>query len=183
VSEQGKGLVAGVTGVLTGFRDFLMRGNVVELAVAVVIGTAFTNIVNSVVDGFVNPLIGAFGTQDLDAYQSCLRGPCEVNEAGEIVNGIPIQWGSVISATISFLITAAVVYFLLILPISRFMARLNSKTEVPAEPTEVEILKEIRDELIAQRTAAGSGADTNNTPAPAARLTTQRTSTEDGPGA
>ncbi|MGW3865461.1 large conductance mechanosensitive channel protein MscL, partial [Streptomyces sp. NPDC005047] len=59
-----------------GFKAFLMRGNVIDLAVAVVIGAAFTNIVNSVVKGVINPLIGAFGTQSLDSYSSCLKGPC-----------------------------------------------------------------------------------------------------------
>ncbi|GAA4950031.1 hypothetical protein GCM10023238_15440 [Streptomyces heliomycini] len=65
------------TSVLQGFKAFLMRGNVVDLAVAVVIGAAFTNIVNAVVKGVINPLVGAFGTQDLDGYSSCLKGPCE----------------------------------------------------------------------------------------------------------
>lgn len=179
MNEQAKDLVAGTRGILAGFRDFLMRGNVVELAVAVVIGTAFTSIVNAVVDGFVNPVVGAFGTQDLDAYRSCLRGLCEVNEAGEIISGVPIRWGSVISASITFLITAAVVYFLLILPVSRFKARL-SKSEEPAGPTEVDLLKEIRDELIAQRTPAESGAGANNAAIPAARLTAQRVSPDEG---
>ncbi|MDT0343114.1 large conductance mechanosensitive channel protein MscL [Streptomyces sp. DSM 44938] len=141
-----------------GFREFLMRGNVVELAVAVVVGTAFTNIVNSVVEGIINPVVGAFGTQDLDAYESCLRGPCSVNEAGQVVDGIPIRWGSVLSASLTFLITAAVVYFLMILPITRYMARREAKA--PAQPptmTELDLLAEIRDELIAQRTG-GNGA-------------------------
>lgn len=62
--------------VWQGFKAFLMRGNVVDLAVAVVIGAAFTNIVNSVVKGIINPLIGAVGTKNLDSYHSCLKGPC-----------------------------------------------------------------------------------------------------------
>lgn len=65
-----------------GFKAFLMRGNVIDLAVAVVIGTAFTNVVNSVVKGLINPVVGAFGTKDLDRYRSCLDGPCETNQAG-----------------------------------------------------------------------------------------------------
>lgn len=148
-----KGALAEAKGVLAGFREFLMRGNVVELAVAVVVGAAFTSIVNAVVEGVVNPLVGAFGTQDLEQYQSCLKGPCETNAAGEIVSGIPIKWGTVVSASLTFLFTAAVVYFLMILPITRYKARAAAKQpEVPAEKTELELLAEIRDELVAQRT-------------------------------
>ncbi|TDC18888.1 large conductance mechanosensitive channel protein MscL [Streptomyces sp. 8K308] len=141
--------MAGVTGVLGGFRDFLMRGNVVELAVAVVIGAAFTNIVNAMVEGVINPVVGAFGTRDLSAYELCLRGDC----AGD--SGVAIRWGSVVSATLTFLITAAVVYFLMILPLTRFVARMRRKEEtgeVAPLPTELDLLTEIRDELIARRT-------------------------------
>ncbi|WP_110945862.1 large conductance mechanosensitive channel protein MscL [Streptomyces avicenniae] len=129
-----------------GFRDFLLRGNVVELAVAVVIGAAFTGIVNAVVDGLINPVIGAFGTQDLDDYSLCLRGSCATGD------GIGLRWGSVVSASLTFLITAAVVYFLMILPMNRFLAR--RRADAPVEPpveTELELLAQIRDELIAQR--------------------------------
>ncbi|WP_049580867.1 MscL family protein [Streptomyces sp. SBT349] len=151
-------MVEGVRETLGGFRTFLLRGNVVELAVAVVVGTAFTSIVNSVVDGVINPVVGAFGTKDLNAYQSCLRGPCEVNAAGQVVDGIPIRWGSVLSASLTFLITAGVVYFLMILPLTRYLARRAAKdpVEQPVE-TELELLAEIRDELVAQRAAREAG--------------------------
>lgn len=148
----GRRLATGVRNTLEGFRGFLMRGNVVDLAVAVVVGAAFTNIVNSVVEGVINPVVGAFGTQDLDAYQSCLRGACDRGE------GIPIRWGSVISASLTFLITAAVVYFLMILPMTRYLERRAARQ--PAEPvakTDVELLAEIRDELVALRAASASG--------------------------
>lgn len=153
--RKGSTLGEKTQGVLGGFRAFLMRGNVVELAVAVVVGAAFTSIVNSVVEGVINPVVGAFGTQDLGAYQSCLKAPCEVNAAGEVISGIPISWGAVLSASLTFLITAAVVYFLMIMPISKYKARQAAKNP-PAtlDKTELEILTEIRDELIAQRTGA-----------------------------
>ncbi len=93
--------------LLAGFKAFLMRGNVIDLAVAVVIGAAFTNIVNSVVKGIINPVVGAFGTKNLESYSSCLKDPCRVID-GEM-QGIQIQWGLVLSAVLSFLITAAVV--------------------------------------------------------------------------
>ncbi|GAA1529176.1 large conductance mechanosensitive channel protein MscL [Streptomyces albidochromogenes] len=148
--------------VLAGFKAFLMRGNVIDLAVAVVIGAAFTNVVNSIVKGVINPLVGAFGTQDLEKYSSCLKQPCEPDENG-VMQGIPINWGLVLSAVLSFLITAAVVYFLMVLPMAKYLARRAARdrakdaTAEIMEVTEIELLKEIRDALVAQR---GSGHDT-----------------------
>ncbi|NBM18139.1 large conductance mechanosensitive channel protein MscL [Streptomyces sp. GC420] len=150
--------------VLAGFKAFLMRGNVIDLAVAVVIGAAFTNIVNSVVKGVINPLVGAFGTKDLDGYTYCLKEPCRRNEAGEVTSGIPILWGSVASAALTFLITAAIVYFLMVLPMSKYLARRAAREKAregareTLEVTELEVLKEIRDLLVAQR-GGGTGED------------------------
>ncbi|MFI0964107.1 large conductance mechanosensitive channel protein MscL [Streptomyces sp. NPDC021080] len=138
-------------GVWEGFKAFIMRGNVIDLAVAVVIGAAFTNIVNSVVKGIINPLVGAVGTKNLDSYSSCLEGPCEN------AKGIHLMWGSVLGASLQFLITAAVVYFLMVLPMAKFLARQADRqkakegTKEVLEVTELEVLKEIRNELIAQR--------------------------------
>ena len=151
--------------LLEGFKAFLMRGNVIDLAVAVVIGAAFTNIVNSIVKGVINPLVGAFGTQDLESYSSCLKGPCETDPAtGEATEGIRILWGSVLSSTLSFLITAAVVYFLMVLPMAKYLARraamqaAKEGVQETLEVTELEVLKEIRDTLVAQRGGSGSQA-------------------------
>ena len=147
---------------MAGFKAFLMRGNVIDLAVAVVIGAAFTNIVNSVVKGLISPLVGAMGTQSLDAYSSCLKGPCQVDDAGNVVTGIPILWGTVLSAVLSFIITAAVVYFLMVLPMSKYLARQEARRKAKEgvqetmEITELEVLKEIRDTLVAQRTNGGA---------------------------
>jgi large conductance mechanosensitive channel len=149
--------------LLTGFKEFLMRGNVVELAVAVVVGTAFSKIVDSVVKGLINPLVGAIGTKDLEKYRSCLKAPCEVSgSTGEVTRGVAINWGPVLSATLTFLITAAVVYFLMILPMTKYKERQAAKNpvpEAPAELTEVDLLAEIRDLLIAQREGSASSAD------------------------
>ncbi|MGP4010941.1 large conductance mechanosensitive channel protein MscL [Streptomyces sp. 4N124] len=137
-----------------GFKAFLMRGNVVDLAVAVVIGAAFTNIVNAVVKGIINPLVGAIGTKNLDNYSSCLSDNCQGDQ------GIRLLWGSVLGATLSFVITAAVVYFLMVLPMAKYLARLEARRKAKEgahevmEVTELEVLKEIRDALVAQR---GSG--------------------------
>lgn len=144
-----------------GFKAFLMRGNVVDLAVAVVIGAAFTNIVNSVVKGVINPLVGAFGTQNLDSYSSCLKAPCE--GTGDAATGIRILWGSVLGSTLQFVITAAVVYFLMVLPMARYLARVEARrkaregTREVVEISELEVLKEIRDELVAQRGSNSGG--------------------------
>ncbi|MEU3348720.1 large conductance mechanosensitive channel protein MscL [Streptomyces sp. NPDC006700] len=137
--------------VWEGFKAFLMRGNVVDLAVAVVVGAAFTNIVNAVVKGVISPVIGAIGTKNLDHYDSCLSATCQGDQ------GIRIMWGSVLGATLQFLITAAVVYFLMVLPMAKFLARQEARkkaregAEETVEVTELEVLKEIRDELVAAR--------------------------------
>ena len=143
--------------ILQGFKAFLMRGNVVDLAVAVVIGAAFTNIVSSVVKGIINPVIGAIGTKALDSYSSCIKGPC--TGTGDSATGVRILWGSVLGATLTFVITAAVVYFLMVLPMSKYLARVEARrkaregTHEVIEVTELEVLKEIRDALVAQRGA------------------------------
>ncbi|AJZ82429.2 mechanosensitive ion channel protein [Streptomyces violaceusniger] len=148
---------------MEGFKAFLMRGNVIDLAVAVVIGAAFTAVVNSIVKGLINPIVGAFGTKDLEKYRSCLKAPCETNAAGDVIHGIPILWGSVLSAVLTFLITAAVVYFLMVLPMSRYLARKAAKEkqaeeeQAVAEAEEILLLRQIRDELVAQRASAVDG--------------------------
>ncbi|MBV9025083.1 MAG: large conductance mechanosensitive channel protein MscL [Streptomycetaceae bacterium] len=145
--------------MLSGFKQFLMRGNVVDLAVAVVIGAAFTGIVNSVVNGVINPVVGAFGTQDLATYKSCLKGPCTM-AGGKVTHGVYILWGSVLSSALNFLITAAVVYFLMVMPMARFLARRAAKQKQAAgeqaatEAEDIVLLREIRDALIHQRAAA-----------------------------
>ncbi|WNM35689.1 large conductance mechanosensitive channel protein MscL [Streptomyces sp. Li-HN-5-11] len=137
--------------VWEGFKSFLMRGNVVDLAVAVVVGAAFTNIVNSVVKGLINPVVGAIGTKNLDHYSSCLSATCKGGQ------GIQILWGSVLGAALQFLITAAVVYFLMVLPMAKFLARQEARKKAKegahevVDVTELEVLKEIRDELVARR--------------------------------
>ncbi|MCX5265331.1 large conductance mechanosensitive channel protein MscL [Streptomyces sp. NBC_00199] len=142
-------------GVLQGFKAFLMRGNVVDLAVAVVIGAAFSNIVNSIVRGIINPVVGAIGTKNLDSYYSCIKEPCK--GTGDSATGVRILWGSVLGATLTFVITAAVVYFLMVLPMAKYLARVEARrkakegTREIIEVTELEVLKEIRDALVAQR--------------------------------
>ncbi|TQM81275.1 large conductance mechanosensitive channel [Saccharothrix saharensis] len=127
--------------MIKGFKDFLMRGNVIDLAVAVVIGAAFTAIVTAFTTNLINPIIALFG--------------------GNNVNGLAVQLGSsdktivdfgaIITAVINFLIVAAIVYFIFVLPMNKLKERRKRGQEPgPAEPTDVELLKEIRD-LLAQR--------------------------------
>lgn len=146
-------------GVFQGFRTFMTRGNVIDLAVAVVIGAAFTNVVNSVVNGVINPVVGALGTKDLSTYSSCLKGPCDV-VAGK-AQGVSILWGSVLGAGLNFVITGAVVYFLMVMPMARYLAhraarqKAEAEQHVEAEAIEVGLLREIRDELVRQRGESG----------------------------
>ena len=131
--------------MLKGFKDFLLRGNVVELAVAVVIGTAFTALVSQFTSSFLEPLIGVFGGGGLDG------GTFTVNDQ-------VFDWAAFVNAVITFVITAAVVYFLVVLPLTKVMERRKRGEEAgPAEPTQVELLAEIRDLLRAQE-SAGPGA-------------------------
>lgn len=127
-----------------GFKDFLMRGNVVDLAVAVVIGAAFTSIVTAFTNGLIKPLINTVGgTQAAKGLGfNVLRG----NDATFL------DFGGVINAAINFCLIGAVVYFLIVLPVRKLQARRQRGEEAgPAESTEVELLTEIRDLLRQQR--------------------------------
>jgi large conductance mechanosensitive channel len=101
-----------------GFRDFLLRGNLVDLAVAVVIGAAFTALVTSFVANFVTPLIAAVG------------GQANFSELSFTINGSHFRYGLFINALISFLISAAVVYFLVVKPFSTLLERYMPKKEI-----------------------------------------------------
>lgn len=130
--------------MLKGFKDFVMRGNVVDLAVAVVIGTAFTAVVTAIVDGLINPLVAAvFGQPDLTSV-----GSFQVGEG-------QFSIGLVLDALFTFLTVAAAVYFIVVMPLNRLAAR-RAKDEPavdePVAPTEIELLTEIRDALRAGRT-------------------------------
>jgi large conductance mechanosensitive channel len=139
---------------LKGFKAFLLRGNVLDLAVAVVIGAALTSVINALVNGVINPIVGAFGTSDLNDYKSCLKGPCST--VNGVSTGITIAWGSVLAALLQFVITAAVVYFCIVVPAGKMLERYLAKKKVAeeaaaqAEVTEVALLGEIRDLLARQ---------------------------------
>jgi large conductance mechanosensitive channel len=126
-----------------GFKDFLMRGNVVDLAVAVVIGSAFTAIVTAFTTGLIKPLISAIG--GTDAAQGLGYQIFDNNKATFL------DIGGVINAAINFVLVAAVVYFVIVLPVKHVQERRKRGQEPgPSEPTDVELLIEIRDLLRAQ---------------------------------
>lgn len=129
--------------VLKGFKDFLMRGNVVDLAVAVIIGTAFTAIVTAIATNLIKPLIAAIGGANVTGL------------SWQIVDNNPdsnMDFAAIITAAINFLIVAAVVYFMIVLPMKKIQDRRKRGEEAgPAEPTDVELLIEIRDLLRQQQ--------------------------------
>lgn len=126
-----------------GFRDFILRGNVVELATAVIIGGAFTAIVTAITDNIINPLIAAIGSPESPALSFFLR---EGNEATKV------DIGAVITAAINFLIVAAVVYFIIIVPMNKLSElRKRGAVEEDVPPTTEELLAEIRDLLATGR--------------------------------
>ncbi|HEV7564468.1 MAG TPA: large conductance mechanosensitive channel protein MscL [Microbacteriaceae bacterium] len=140
--------------MLKGFKEFILRGNVIDLAVAVVIGAAFTTIVNAIVTGVFTPLISALFKAD--SLNNALKVP---------IGRSNLLFGEVLGAVIQFVLVAVVVYFVFVLPLNHFKeraARRKSKGVVnEATPTtELDLLTEIRDLLAADRDAANLDAGT-----------------------
>ena len=104
---------------MSGFKKFLLRGNVVDLAVAVVIGAAFGAIVTSFVSAFITPLVG---------LASDANG--NFKDKSFMVSGTKFPYGLFVDATISFLIIAAVIYFFVVLPVQKLMDRMKTEPEV-----------------------------------------------------
>jgi large conductance mechanosensitive channel len=132
-----------LTGVLKEFRDFVLRGNVVDLAVAIVIGTAFTDLVKAFVSSFISPLISMFAGKSglIDLHFS--------------INDADFLYGAFLQAVITFVTIAAVVFFFIVKPMNYVMARVHRKDEpasdAPAE--DIVLLTEIRDALREGRAA------------------------------
>jgi len=136
--------------VLNEFKKFLLRGNVVDLAVAVVIGAAFSAVVQAFTDGIVNPLIGVVGGQNFDTLTITLLEETASKPA------VVLGYGSVITAVINFVLVAAIVFFLIVKPLNAIAAR-RARGEEPVEATpapsdEALLLTEIRD-LLAHRSS------------------------------
>jgi large conductance mechanosensitive channel len=122
------------------FRDFVLRGNVVDLAVAVVIGAAFTAVVTGFVSSFITPLIAAVG------------GKSDFGDLYFTINGARFTYGDFLDVLISFVVIAAIVFFFVVRPLNLLMARIERDDEpasdAPAE--DVVLLTEIRDLLRAR---------------------------------
>ena len=148
---------------MSGFREFITRGNVVDLAVAVIIGAAFTGVVTSLTDDVLMPVIGwIFGGLDFSSYFILLGEP----PAGVDPNnyealkaaGVPmIGYGQLITALVNFVIVAFIIY-LIVRAIRRAMERRTAAEAAAPDSEEVLLLREIRDELRRR----GDGAGTSN---------------------
>jgi large conductance mechanosensitive channel len=129
--------------VIKGFKDFILRGNVVDLAVAVVIGAAFGAIVTAFTEKIIQPLINAVGSPDAAGLGVTIVAGKESTY---------VDFAGLISAAINFVVIAAVVYFVIVAPLNALKARRRSGEEAgPAEPTDVALLTEIRDLLRSQQ--------------------------------
>lgn len=142
---------------MKGFKEFIMQGNVLDLAVGVVIGGAFTALIGAFVDNLIQPVINVFGGTNVNGLAFNIIGANE---------GTRMDIGALLSAIIAFLITAAVVYFVFVLPVTKARAVDRKRRGLPEEdeggaPEDVVLLTEIRDLLSAQRggtTPAQGGA-------------------------
>ena len=137
--------------MLKGFKEFISRGNVVELAVAVVMGAAFSAIVNALVADIITPLLAA------------IFGKPSYGDLVITVHNSQIKYGLFINAIIQFLLIAIGVYFFIVMPINKLSERarvrrgLPAKTDAPVGPTDIELLTEIRDALLAANGDGGFG--------------------------
>ncbi|CAN5744182.1 large conductance mechanosensitive channel protein MscL [soil metagenome] len=109
-------------GVAQEFKEFIMRGNVIDLAVAIMIGAAFTAVVTSIVENFITPLIGAIG------------GSPDFGEVGFTINDSPFRIALIINELISFLIVAAVIFFFVVKPLNTLLERQRRRDGTP-DPT------------------------------------------------
>ncbi|MBV1855504.1 large conductance mechanosensitive channel protein MscL [Catellatospora tritici] len=132
--------------MLNGFKNFVMRGNVVDLAVGVVIGAAFTTLVNQFTASFLQPLIKMIGAGSaVSGLKYNLPG---VNNA--------IDLGAFLNSVITFVLTAAVLYFLVVMPMNKLAERRDQGKEPEPKPIteDIRLLTEIRDALVAARVPA-----------------------------
>ncbi|PZG03437.1 large conductance mechanosensitive channel protein MscL [Micromonospora craterilacus] len=130
--------------MLKGFKDFIMRGNVVDLAVGVVIGAAFTGVVTQLTKSFLEPLIRVFVLLITGNSNGIAGTAPEFRD-------IPFDWIAFVNALITFLLTAAALYFVVVFPMNRLAERRKRGEEPPpaAPSEEVKLLTEIRDALVA----------------------------------
>ena len=123
--------------MLKGFKEFALRGNVIDLAVAVVVGAAFAALIGAFSAALIMPVVGIFLGGGVDA------GTLEIN-------GQVIDFTMMINAVIVFVVTMAVIYFVFVLPMNKIRARMGA-SDVDTTPADVKLLTEIRDLLLAQQ--------------------------------
>lgn len=126
--------------MLKGFRDFILKGNVIDLAVAVVIGAAFGAVITALVDNVLMPLIAALvNSPNFDSFLVLT------------IDGVDIKFGVLLTALVNFLLIAAAVYFALVLPMNKATEAMNRRRGITEEEEEVDpqlaLLEQIRDEL------------------------------------
>ena len=125
-------------GNVKGFKEFVMRGNAIDMAVGIVLGLAFAAVVEAIVDWLITPLVAAvFGEPDLRSV-----GTFTLNDAHFSI-------GVILTALINFVLIAAAIYFVVVLPINK-LREMQAKDET-LPPTELELLTEIRDALVARK--------------------------------
>ncbi|MDG2519137.1 large-conductance mechanosensitive channel protein MscL [Lysobacter soli] len=130
-------------GLITEFKEFISRGNVVDLAVGVVIGAAFGKIVTALVDGIVMPAIGAFTKGVSVSDWKYVIKPAQLDSAGkEVATELAIRYGMFVQTIIDFLLIALVIFLIL-----KAYNRVRAPAAAAAIPEEVLLLREIRDEL------------------------------------
>lgn len=144
-----------VEAMLQGFKDFIMKGNVVDLAVAVVIGSAFGAVVTAMVDSVLMPFIsGLVGSPNFDSF------------AVVTLNGNDIRFGVLLTAVVNFLLIAAAVYFVIVMPMNKMIAMRNRKLGIDPDAVEISddvvLLTEIRDLLAANRSGGSMPPRTEN---------------------
>ncbi|PJI94044.1 large conductance mechanosensitive channel protein MscL [Luteimicrobium subarcticum] len=149
--------------IVHGFRDFIMRGNAIELAVGVVIGAAFNTVIQAIVNDLINPIIGAvFGKPDFnDLWHITLRHDVGTTTGAD---GTPqsvdavLNLGGVITALVQFLTVAIALYFFIVLPMNKLAERRarGKVAEPPAPAEDIRLLTDIRDLLAQDRGPDGT---------------------------
>ena len=121
--------------MIKGFRDFILRGNVVDLAVGVMIGAAFTAVVNSLVKDMMTPFIAAI-----------IKQP-DFSTLSFTINGSKFLYGDFLNALLTFVIVAITIYFFVVLPVNKLLTRFRGSPEAPKKAPQERLLEEIRDLL------------------------------------
>ena len=131
--------------MLKEFKDFAMKGNLVDIAVAFVMGAAFNKVVSSFTGGIVSPLIGLIFKSDFKDLKYVIT-PGTMNDAGETVGEVAVLYGDFLTSLVDFIIVAFVM-FMLIKGINAMKKKEEPAPAAPSGPSEIDLLKEIRDAL------------------------------------